>query len=181
MENRDSGHGERLAAARTKFRDFRSAAAREAGSKQLDLPQAVIQLGRPDGKYSPGEVLNCEYQIELRAGEVPDKEKIVAVETSVLWMTEGKGDTDIGVHFFERREKKMVQPELLRQTHRLSTVLPATPLSYHGLIVKIVWLIRVKMFLGDGSQKTRDHVFQLGNVENPVLNIVEKSIDEEEE
>ncbi len=105
----------------------------------------------------------------------------MAVETSVLWMTEGKGDTDIGVHFFERREKKMVQPELLRQTHKLSTVLPATPLSYHGHIVKILWLVRVKMFMADGSQKTEDQPFQLGYVVNPVLHTDRISPDEEEE
>ena len=141
----------------------------------------MIQLDRPIAQYSPGDVLNCEYRIELRGGETPEKETIVAVETSVLWMTEGKGDTDIGVHFFERRDKKMVQPELLRQTHKLSTVLPATPLSYCGHIVKIVWVVRVKMFMADGSQKTQDQQFQLGYVENPVLDAVETSIDEGED
>ena len=166
MENRDSRDGERLAAARTKFRNFRAASARETSPEELELPQAVIRLGQADAKYSPGEMLTCEYHIELRDRDTQDSERIVAVETSVLWMTEGKGDTDIGVHFFERREKKMVQPELLRQTHKLSTVLPATPLSYNGFIVKIIWMVRVRMFMADGSERTQDQPFQLGNVEN---------------
>ena len=181
MENRNSRNGERLAAARTKFRDFRSASARETVREELELPQAVIQLGRADAKYSPSEVLTCEYRIELRDRDIPESETIVAVETSVLWMTEGKGDTDIGVHFFERREKKMVQPELLRQTHKLSTVLPATPLSYNGFIVKIVWIVRVRMFMADGSQKTHDQPFQLGNVENIAPEPAEPAKKDEEE
>ena len=141
----------------------------------------MIQLGEPAGQYSPGDVLNCEYRIELRDEPVSEKETIVAVETSVLWMTEGKGDSDIGVHFFERREKQMVQRELLKQTHKLSTVLPATPLSYNGLIVKIVWLVRVKMFMADGSQKTQDLPFQVGCVANPALEPAEPAGNEDTE
>ena len=108
---------------------------------------------------APGSLLNCEYRIELS-----QETQVTAVETSVLWMTQGKGQEDLGVHFFERRENKMVQPEVLRQTHKLSTLLPKSPLSYDGVIVKVDWCVRVRIFLNDGSQITRDCFFRLGNV-----------------
>lgn len=131
----------------------------------MSRPLAIIQFDRNPAEYSPTDVLTCEYRVELHPNEQADNRKIIALETSVLWRTEGKGDTDIGVHFFERREKKMVQRELLEQTQRLTAVLPTAPLSYAGQIVKVVWLVRVRMFMADGSEKTFDEVFQMGNVE----------------
>lgn len=114
--------------------------------------------------FSPGSLLNCEYRIELRP-----ESAVTAVETSVVWLTHGKGDEDLGVHFFERRENKMVQPEVLRQTHKLSTMLPRSPLSYAGEIVKVDWCVRVRIFMNDGSQITKDCLFKLGNVSSPEM------------
>ena len=141
-----------------------------------------MRLGKHSGQYSPGEVLTCEYRVELRNYHLPEDQKIVAIETSILWRTEGKGDSDIGVHFFERREKKNVHPDLLQQTHKLTTILPQSPLSYDGAIVKIRWIVRVRVFLADGSEKTHDEEFRLGNaarLTTPPLGII--SDDEEDE
>ncbi len=65
-----------------------------------------------------------------------------AVELSVLWHTEGKGDEDMSVHLFERVESDEDQILDFRQPRRFSTVLPGSPLSYDGLIVKIRWCVR---------------------------------------
>ncbi|MEM7453730.1 MAG: hypothetical protein AAF456_05170 [Planctomycetota bacterium] len=119
----------------------------------------IILPGRTPPVYRPGELLSCEYKIDIR----PGGPKANAIETTVLWQTEGKGDTDIGVHFFERREKKMVQPDVLRQTHKLTTKLPQTPLSYDGRIVKIVWCIRVRIFFDDGGERTFDKAIRVGD------------------
>ncbi len=109
-------------------------------------------------RFAPGEVMGCEYRIEI------DPEvNVTAIETSVLWMTHGKGQEDIGVHFFERRENKMVHADVLRQTHKLSTKLPMSPLSYDGEMVKISWGVRVRLFLADGTQQTEDYGFLLGD------------------
>ena len=112
-------------------------------------------------QFFPTEMLGCEYQVKLH-GRHREK-SINAIETSVIWLTSGKGQEDIGVHFFERRENKMVSADVLRQTYKLSTVLPKSPLSYDGEIVKISWCVRVRMFFADGLQITEDCAFRLGN------------------
>ena len=114
-----------------------------------------IQLDK-DQFYAPGDFLICEYQIDL------DSEiKIKVLETSVLWSTEGKGEQDIGVHFFER--KKSLPSANYLKLQKLSTVLPATPLSYRGRILRVDWYVRVKIFLSNGKTVTENRLFQLGD------------------
>src|SRR5690606_40819304 len=56
------------------------------------------------------------------------------VEISVLWFTEGKGDEDLAVHYFERLTADDV-PELnLKELRRFQTILPQSPLSYEGVL-----------------------------------------------
>lgn len=88
--------------------------------------------------------------------------KVHSFEASVVWFTTGKGDTDIGVHFFERRLTRSLPDGFLKQVQRLSTVLPLTPLSYSGRIVQISWSVRIRLFLDDNSQITEDAPFRLG-------------------
>ena len=61
-------------------------------------PLLSIQLFDHLPAYQPGDWLKCDYQIDA-----VDRGEVQAVEASVLWYTEGKGDEDMGVHFFERR------------------------------------------------------------------------------
>ncbi len=61
-------------------------------------PLISIQIQRDRPCFGPGEVMECDYQIDA----VP-VEDLAAVEASVLWYTEGKGGEDLGVHYFERR------------------------------------------------------------------------------
>ncbi len=105
--------------------------------------------------YRPEDFLTCEYQIKLHS-----EAEINALESSVLWSTEGKGEEDIGVHFFER--KNALPQSSYRQPHKLSTVLPATPLSYEGTILKVSWYVRVKVFLADGQTIIKNRRFLLG-------------------
>ncbi len=107
--------------------------------------------------YQPGDVLVAEYQIDAVEPHV-----LHAVEASVLWYTEGKGETDLGVHFFQRRTTFDAEHGDLRQLHRFQTVLPRSPLSYHGEIFRIIWCIRVRVFLPRGVQYHEDQTFQLG-------------------
>ena len=108
--------------------------------------------------FAPGDFLICEYTID-----VPAALKVHSFEASVVWFTTGKGDTDIGVHFFERRLIRSLPDGFLKQVQRLSTVLPMTPLSYSGRIVQISWSVRIRLFLDDNSQMTQDAPFRLGN------------------
>jgi hypothetical protein len=106
--------------------------------------------------FHPGETLECEYQIDALAPS-----EIQAVEATVLWFTEGKGDEDFGVHYFERNTPGAAVDGDLRQLLRLTTELPRSPLSYNGSIVKIRWCVRVRLFWGRGKQTYTDRVFQL--------------------
>lgn len=125
-------------------------------TKTLIDPLIAIRIRSPNGVFHPGDRLECEYQIDAI-----QPSEIQAVETSVLWYTEGKGDEDLGVHYFERYTPSDVIDGDVRQLHCLHTVLPRTPLSYNGTIVKIRWCVRVRLFWGRGKETFADRVFQL--------------------
>ena len=115
----------------------------------------------------------CEYR--LRGIEGLD---VTSLEASVIWVTEGKGSEDIGVHFFQRFTKDSLSRSTLATPKRLSTVLPNSPLSYVGQIVKVRWGVRIRMFYGDEQEISRDLEFQLGNAAIPtVIEAEEDTID----
>jgi hypothetical protein len=71
------------------------------------------------------------------------------------------------VHFFKRIEAD--QANDVRQPQAFSTRLPNSPLSYAGLIVKICWCVRVRVFLPRGKEVSLEVPFQLGAVPKPDL------------
>lgn len=136
-------------------------------------PQIELQLVDDREVYEPGDVLICEYAVFIQtetqedSDRVPDNSvesatEVSAVESSVIWYTDGKGDEDLGVHFFERRKKSTLLAKQLAETHRISTVLPKSPLSYEGEIVQVRWCVRLRIFLAADRQITKDLPFQLG-------------------
>lgn len=119
-------------------------------------PLISLTINNRSRRLVPGETLYCEYQIDaVEAGDLQ------AVEASVLWYTEGKGDEDFSVHFFQRRTAREVSPEELRGLHRFSTELPASPLTYDGQIIKLKWCVRIRAFLKSGKEIAFDLPFQL--------------------
>lgn len=124
-------------------------------------PLISVRLADRRTVYAPGETLTAEYQVDA-----VDVDEISAIEVSVLWHTEGKGEEDLGVHFFERRSptEDDVEGEDFRALHIFSTRLPNSPLSYDGLIVKIRWCVRVRLFLRRGRELTAEQRFQLGHL-----------------
>jgi hypothetical protein len=98
-----------------------------------------------------------------------DPEDLVAFEASILWYTEGKGDEDLAVHYFERRTAGEVAADVisggdLRELRKVSVTLPNSPLSYQGAIVKVRWCARVRAFLRGGKETFFECPFQLGAV-----------------
>ena len=122
-------------------------------------PLISIQWLGAGRNFEPGEKLAFAYQIDAI-----DPAEIAAVETSVLWYTEGKGDEDLSVHFFDRRVPSDAVDGDLRSLRRLECELPASPLSYQGFLFKIRWCVRVRVFLKGGRDFSTDEVFQLGSV-----------------
>jgi hypothetical protein len=124
-------------------------------------PLVSIALKAYTRIFAPGEELIADFQIDA-----VEPEEVEAVEASVLWYTEGKGDEDIGVHFFKRFDGQR-DPTPLHELRSITTTLPESPLSYDGRIVKIRWCVRVRAFLTRGRFAVADQWFQLGNVPAP--------------
>ncbi len=118
-------------------------------------PLISIHIRRQRPMYQPGDELECQYQIDAI-----DPDDIHALEASVLWHTDGKGDVDLGIHYFERRTPRSPEDEF-RQQFTLKTILPKSPSTYDGEIVKIRWCVRVRLFLKRGKELSYEMPFQL--------------------
>ena len=122
--------------------------------------QIVVRLdGRGARLYFPGETISGSYCLNEARESTID-----AVEISVVWQTEGKGNEDCGVHAFWRlssQEGDWIDP---LQPGRFSAVLPPSPLSYEGNLIKIRWSVRVRAFLANGKQLVDEAGFRLGNL-----------------
>jgi hypothetical protein len=125
-------------------------------------PRIRISLDDRSASYLPGDELAGQYWLEGLPAE-----EIRCLEFSVLWHTEGKGEEDMSVHFFERVDPAEDRSVDLRQPQRFSTVLPNSPLTYSGLIVKICWCVRVRAFLTRQRELSLEVPFRLGAVPQP--------------
>jgi hypothetical protein len=133
--------------------------------KTLRQPLISIQIDHGQQVFEPGEVLAGAFQIDA-----VDPAELQAVEISVLWFTEGTGEEDLGVHYFEQLTADNAAELNLQEQRRFQTVLPNSPLSYEGVSVKICWCVRVRVFLRQGRDFVAEKAFQLGNV--PVMQAV---------
>jgi hypothetical protein len=122
-------------------------------------PIVVIRFDGEGSAYRPEDTLSGQYWIKSL-----DAEQVKAIEVSVLWHTEGKGDEDMAVHEFWRRDADDGIPLDAAQPERFSTTLPNSPLSYQGRIVKLRWCVRVRAFLHRGKELVGEKEFQLGSV-----------------
>jgi hypothetical protein len=118
----------------------------------------AVHLAPHSLTYQPGETLSgsCRWFVE------PPSD-VRRVELSVLWRTEGKGDEDFGVHFFQAVSADATREEIASPL-AFSTTLPPSPLSYDGPLLKIRWCVRVRVFLKRGKDIVYDKPFQLGRV-----------------
>ena len=121
-------------------------------------PRIVVQFSRVDRRYGPLDAVEVRYEAD-GLGEEPPR----AVEHSVLWFTEGKGEEDMGVHFFERVVDRGRLPPVA-PSGQFSCRLPRSPLSYEGVIVKIRWCIRVRFFFTGGRDYVSEHEFSVGRI-----------------
>ncbi|MDO4583337.1 MAG: hypothetical protein Q4D62_04445 [Planctomycetia bacterium] len=129
-------------------------------------PSVIIQLDHPAAHIQPGETLHGTYRlVDIRFHEIQ------RLEFSVLWFTEGKGDEDLGVHHFEsiRSEEETAFQEFVRcyqesQTVPFAVPLPLSPLSYYGLILKIRWCVRVRVYMKNGREWMSEKLFTIGNL-----------------
>jgi hypothetical protein len=118
-----------------------------------------LTLDAPAAHYQPGERLTGRYLLDAA-----HRWAARSAELSVLWYTAGKGEEDMAVHHFERLVDEPSRPLDLRVPHRFATVLPASPLSYDGQIVKVCWCVRLRLFWPQGQETVAETPFRLGNV-----------------
>lgn len=131
-------------------------------------PLIAMTLDRSPRVYEGGATMEIEYQIDAVGHE-----EILATEASVLWYTAGKGEPDMGVHFFRRTTPDDMEGRDLRPLQRVDVVLPPSPLSYDGVILKIHWCVRVRLFLTRGREYLEELPFQLGSV--PAARAIEQT------
>jgi len=125
----------------------------------IGQPPVILSLDGDCRTFKPGEALSGSYGLgSLGSSEVR------ATELSILWYTVGKGDEDLAVHFFERTMPHSADPVDLRQLRRFETILPNSPLSYSGVILKIRWCVRLRVFPFRGKELLSEEAFQLGMV-----------------
>ena len=121
-------------------------------------PQINIFLDSKDYIYHPGDCLTGSYRIlDVKT------DQINSVEMSVLWHTEGKGDEDMAVidyHILSRQREDWINP---RNPGKIETTLPSAPLSYEGQIIKIRWLVRVRLTLVSGEEIIAERGFFVKN------------------
>lgn len=127
------------------------------------IPRVDVRYGRQGRDYAPGDLVSVEY----RCDDIGD-DGVRAVERSVLWYTEGKGEEDLGVHFFDRHAAPADLSAVLPEG-RFAVHLPPTPLSYEGVIVKIRWCVRIRLFFESGRDHVSEHVFTVGGVPPSVM------------
>ena len=125
----------------------------------MSEPRVVIRFDGNGRVYRSGELLAGEYRLTSI-----DPDEIKAVEVSVLWSSEGKGDDDMAVHDFRRLSVEngdIINPKV---PGRISTILPNSPLTYEGRIVKLRWCTRVRVFMTGNREVVGELRFRLGDV-----------------
>ena len=137
------------------------------GAARPAAPRISMQFDHPLRQYPAATDLVVLYEVD---GVAPGS--VRAVERSVLWYTEGKGEEDLGVHHFERLDDAKHVAEAL-PTDTITVRLPASPLSYEGVVVKIRWCVRIRLFFATGRDFVSEHVFDVGDIA-PALGMVER-------
>lgn len=130
----------------------------------MSQPALRIVLDSPTRQYEPGDRLSGRFMVE---GTV--MRSVRAAELSVLWYTAGKGEEDMAVHHFERLVDDAAKPLDLRVPQRFATVLPQSPLSYDGEIVKVCWCVRLRLFFQQAQESVTETAFRLGHVSQAVV------------
>jgi hypothetical protein len=126
---------------------------------RVRVPLISIKIDHRATPYAAGETLHGEYQIDA-----VETDELRAVELSALWYTEGKGEEDLGIHHFERHTGDGEGQPSLTELAKFAFALPNSPLSYEGVLVKLRWCVRLRVFLKSGRSYSAELPFRLGAV-----------------
>jgi hypothetical protein len=129
----------------------------------LNRPIVAIELD--ETQCEPGDLLTGHYVIDPQSIPLATE-----VEVSVYWSTEGKGDEDRAVQYRKRGSTDDGPLFDERGTGPFAVRLPIAPLSYDGLLVKIVWCVQVRITFVGGGESEAAVPFRLGHV-GPVAEV----------
>ena len=115
-------------------------------------PLISVKLNHASHEYQPGDLLECEYQIDA-----VDRDALKSVEVATMWYTSGKGDEEEAIHYYERQTSRTTNGEVdLRELSHFSTELPLSPLSYAGTNLNITWCVRVRIVVQSRDQSPKE-------------------------
>jgi hypothetical protein len=109
----------------------------------MNGPLVRIRFDGNGRMYRPGETFSGEYRIESVS---PDE--VRAIEVSVLWYTEGKGDQDsrlVSTVELANPGENEVRPFNIR--------LPEGPFSFSGKLISLVWALEAVAAPGSGARR----------------------------
>jgi hypothetical protein len=116
----------------------------------------TIELERT--QWMPGQVLRGRYALDR-----PTAPLATGVEVLVYWNTHGKGDEE-RAYQFRQRATADEGPLLDEQGGgSIAVRLPTSPVSYDGVLVKIVWYVEVRITFAGGADATAVATFRLGS------------------
>jgi hypothetical protein len=124
----------------------------------MSREDVTVELDRSPPDYRPCDSLSGSW-----APAAHIDRPVRAAELSVLWYTDGKGDEDLGVHYFERLSGDAAGMIIPGRTNRFAARLPRSPLSYDGVLIRVCWCVRVRVFW-DGGEACAEAQFRLGDV-----------------
>ncbi len=110
----------------------------------------VIELDEHPKFFRPGQAISGRYRLNL--SELTPE--VRALEWSIEWSTEGLGTEDRGRHVIAMFEPEGGVPNP-DQWREFEVLLPRSQLSYDGLIVKVIWRVRVPRRFWQGSRVGR--------------------------
>jgi hypothetical protein len=123
----------------------------------LSSLEARIRLEQE--QYQPGELLIGAFAID---GEAPEH---YTAELSVLWHTEGAGEEDLGEILYREWDENN-NPFDFGRPHGFEVKLPRSPLSYEGELIKVRWVVQVRLCWGGGEgELVEEEPFRLGRCE----------------
>jgi hypothetical protein len=125
--------------------------------RRLDDEAGSLWIDDAPPFFAPGDELKGGWSVRPLDGR-----PLRTAEMSVLWRTNDAGSEEMGVCHYELREMKDDDELPLYGEGRFQVRLPLGPRSFEGELVKIRWLVRVRLRYADGDERLRELGFQLG-------------------
>lgn len=117
-------------------------------------PEIEILLEAKQKRLQPGETLRGGWRLNAANAMA-----VKSADLSVLWFTEGKGDSDEGVIF---HQVSIENSELdAGRAFPFEVRMPPAPWTYDGRIVKIRWAARVYITPQSGKTFCAEERFQV--------------------